>query len=83
MDSPLVIPLRQAEEPRDLVHRCVQALAEGRLVALPTETIYGVAASVLVPEAVERLAALKGRKAGHPFTLRLKVARNSGTTFPT
>ncbi|HOA50713.1 MAG: L-threonylcarbamoyladenylate synthase [Thermogutta sp.] len=72
MDSPLVIPLRQAEEPRDLVHRCVQALAEGRLVALPTETIYGVAASVLVPEAVERLAALKGRKAGHPFTLAIK-----------
>lgn len=72
MNSPLVIPLRQAEEPRDLVHRCVQALAEGRLVALPTETIYGVAASTLVPEAVDRLATLKGRKAGHAFTLAIK-----------
>jgi len=72
MNSPLVIPLKQAEEPRDLVHRCVQALAEGSLVVLPTETIYGVAASVLIPEAVERLAQLKGRKSGHAFTLAIK-----------
>ncbi|MGQ9504762.1 MAG: L-threonylcarbamoyladenylate synthase [Thermogutta sp.] len=72
MNSPLVIPLKQADEPRDLVHRCVQALAEGRLVVLPTETVYGVAASVLIPEAVERLAEVKGRKAGHAFTLAIK-----------
>lgn len=74
MSSPLVIQIRDAEEPRDLIHRCVQAVAEGQIVVMPTETVYGVAASVLVPEAVERLADLKGRRAGHAFTLALKSA---------
>ncbi|MGB9688834.1 L-threonylcarbamoyladenylate synthase [Thermogutta sp.] len=74
MTSPPIINIREAEEPRDLVHRCVQALAEGQIVVMPTETIYGVAASVLVPQAVERLAEMKGRKQGHAFTLALKSA---------
>ncbi len=42
---PAVIDLRSAEDWRDVVHRAVQALAEGGVVALPTETVYGLAAS--------------------------------------
>jgi protein-tyrosine phosphatase len=57
---------------RDVVHRAVQALAEGHLVAFPTETVYGVAAAGLNEKAVDRLLALKGRKAGHPFALAVK-----------
>lgn len=52
---PVVIDLRNAEDSRDVVHRAVQALAEGRLVALPTETVYCLAASALSQEAVARL----------------------------
>jgi len=52
---PIVIDIRNAEDARDVVHRAVQALAEGQLVALPTETVYGLAASACRPDAVERL----------------------------
>ncbi len=41
---PVVIDIRSAEDSRDVVHRAVQALAEGTLVAFPTETVYGLAA---------------------------------------
>jgi tRNA A37 threonylcarbamoyladenosine synthetase subunit TsaC/SUA5/YrdC len=34
----MVIDLRRTEDSRDVVHRAVQALAEGRPVAFPTET---------------------------------------------
>ena len=38
---PVVIELRNAEDWRDVVHQAVQAFAEGKLVAFPTETVYG------------------------------------------
>jgi len=75
--APAVINLRTAEDPRDVVHRAVQALAEGKLVALPTETVYGVAASALCEDAVARLSTVKGRKEGHPFTLAVKSAEDA------
>ena len=54
----VVIDLKTAEDPRDVVHRSVQALAEGNLVVFPTETMYGVAASGLNLSAVRRLHGL-------------------------
>ena len=44
-------------------------LASGEVVALPTDTVYGVAASVAHPAAVARLFALKDR----PDTVALPV----------
>ncbi len=73
-----VIDLRTADDPRDVVHRIVQALAEGKLVALPTETVYGVAANALHEQAVTRLAAIKGRSdSNNPFTLAIKSAETA------
>ncbi len=71
---PVVIDLRNSETLRDDVHRAVQALAEGKLVAFPTETVYGIAASALNASAVERLLRVKNRKPGHPLTLAVKSA---------
>lgn len=71
---PAVIDVRNAEDPRDVVHRAVQALAEGRLVAFPTETVYGIGASACLPEAVDRLRALKERDQQSPFALAIKSA---------
>jgi protein-tyrosine phosphatase len=62
----------QTADPRDLVRRAVQALVEGRLVALPTETVYGVAASALLPDAVARLA--RARQLSEEQPLPLAVA---------
>ncbi len=75
---PLVIDVRSADDTRDCVHRAVQALAEGKLVAFPTETVYAVAASALDSAAVERLLNAKRRQPGHPpFTLGIKSAEEA------
>jgi protein-tyrosine phosphatase len=71
---PVVIDIRSAEDSRDVVHRAVQALAEGKLVALPTETVYGLAASALDEQAVARLLETKQRTAGKALTLAIKSA---------
>ncbi len=70
--SSFVIDVRNAEDARDVVHRAVQALVEGRLVAFPTETVYGLAASAIDGEAVARLIDVKGREQAHPLTLAIK-----------
>ena len=70
---PVVIDLRNADDSRDVVHRAVQALAEGRVVALPTETVYCLAASALSNEAVERLRLFAGGD-GQALTLAIKSA---------
>ncbi|MGE3239611.1 MAG: L-threonylcarbamoyladenylate synthase [Pirellulales bacterium] len=71
---PAVIDVRNAEDVRDVIHRAVQALAEGRLVAFPTETVYGIGASACIPEAVDRLRALKSRDQKSPFAIAIKSA---------
>jgi tRNA threonylcarbamoyl adenosine modification protein (Sua5/YciO/YrdC/YwlC family) len=45
------------------VEEAVQALAAGRLVVLPTDTVYGLCASALDARAVARINKLKGRVA--------------------
>jgi protein-tyrosine phosphatase len=70
--KPEVLDLRAADDPRDMIHRVVERLAQGGLVALPTETVYGIAASALVPSAVERLVDVKGRGADKPLAVGIK-----------
>jgi protein-tyrosine-phosphatase/tRNA A37 threonylcarbamoyladenosine synthetase subunit TsaC/SUA5/YrdC len=43
---PMIIDLRKTDDPRDVVHLAVQALAESRAVIVPTETDYVVAVAV-------------------------------------
>jgi protein-tyrosine-phosphatase/tRNA A37 threonylcarbamoyladenosine synthetase subunit TsaC/SUA5/YrdC len=70
-----VIDLRRTEDARDVVHRAVQSLAEGRLVAFPTETDYVVAASAREPDAIAALRELSPQRAAEPrLTLALKSA---------
>lgn len=67
-----VAKARTAGDLRDVVHRAVQSLSEGHVVGFPTETVYGLAASALDEQAVDRLAQAKGRAANHPFALAVK-----------
>ena len=66
-----------ADDERDMVHLAVQALSEGRLVAFPTETVYGIAADARNESAVMRLLSIKGRRAGQPLTLAVKSAHDA------
>jgi protein-tyrosine phosphatase len=75
---PLVIDVRGAEDTRDCVHRAVQALAEGKLVAFPTETVYALAASALNSAAVARLLNAKRTPVDEPsLTLGIKSAEEA------
>ena len=47
------------------------ALSQGRLVALPTETVYGLGADGLSARAVARIFAAKGRPSDHPLILHV------------
>jgi len=46
-----------------VVRRAAGALSSGEVIAIPTDTVYGLAAAIDRPEAIERLYALKGRPA--------------------
>jgi tRNA threonylcarbamoyl adenosine modification protein (Sua5/YciO/YrdC/YwlC family) len=67
-----VLEWHRAADSTGVVRRAVQALAEGQLVAFPTETVYGLAASALVPGAVERLCRGKGRSPDKPLALAIR-----------
>jgi L-threonylcarbamoyladenylate synthase len=45
----------------DVVLRAARALSAGQVVAIPTDTVYGLAAALDRPDAIERLYTLKGR----------------------
>ncbi len=70
--APQVLDVSAASDPRDAVHRAVQALVEGKVVALPTETVYIAAASGLSERAVERLLSLRQGKLDGPATLAVR-----------
>lgn len=70
--APQVLDVTAADDPRDAVHRAVQALVEGQVVALPTETVYIAAASALSALAVQRLLALRGGGLAEPATLAVR-----------
>jgi len=58
----------QADRPQD-VARAAALLREGRIVAFPTETVYGLGARADEPSAVAELARMKRRPAGKKFAL--------------
>ncbi len=49
----------------------VRLLREGRVVAVPTETVYGLGADASNPDAVAKVFALKGRPADHPLIVHI------------
>ncbi|KPK67665.1 hypothetical protein AMJ87_13005 [candidate division WOR_3 bacterium SM23_60] len=57
-----------AKDTPAFLNTLVAALTKGDIIALPTDTVYGLACDATVLETVERLHKLKGRN-GKPFTL--------------
>lgn len=51
----------------DAVRLAAEILGNGGLVALPTETVYGLGASMSSPAGIKRVFAVKGRPADHPL----------------
>ena len=55
----------------EIVDRAVRVLRAGGLVAIPTETVYGLGADAANDSAVRRVFAVKGRPADHPLIVHL------------
>jgi len=53
------------------IEQAVDLLRQGRLVAFPTETVYGLGADASNPEAVRRIFLAKGRPADHPLIVHI------------
>ena len=60
----------KANDPSAVI-RAAELLKNGDLVALPTETVYGLGADGLNPEAVKKIFAAKGRPQDNPLILHI------------
>ena len=58
--------------------RALEVLRAGGLVAIPTETVYGLAADASNPDAVQRIFAVKGRPVAHPLIVHVAAAERLG-----
>ena len=74
---PEVIRLEHAHDTRGVITRAVECLHDGQVVAVPTETVYGLVVSAARPDAVERLRRLKDRSAEKPLALAVESARTA------
>ena len=53
------------------LHTAAQHLQSGRAVAFPTETVYGLGASALDPEAVKKIYTIKNRPSDNPLIIHV------------
>jgi len=53
------------------ITKAVELLNAGELVAIPTETVYGLGADASNPNAVEKIFAAKNRPASHPVIIHI------------
>ena len=59
----------------DTAEKAAALLREGQLVAIPTETVYGLGADGLQPEAVAKIFEAKGRPQDNPLILHIADAQ--------
>ncbi len=70
---------------RESIEHAASLLRAGRLVAFPTETVYGLGANALDPEAVKRIFEVKGRPSTSPLIVHvasLEMARGLAREWP-
>jgi len=55
------------------IRMAASAIAKGKLVIIPTETVYGIAANMANTKAIRRLKEIKKRPEGKPFSLHIDI----------
>ena len=74
MNAPALPPIPQLVSPS----HAADLLAQGHIVAIPTETVYGLAADAQNPQAVAQIFSTKGRPADHPLIVHIASAAQAG-----
>lgn len=70
-----VLEIDPLEDCRSIYKEAAAVLAEGGLVAIPTETVYGLGADAFNPEAVAQVFAVKERPSFDPLICHLSSAK--------
>jgi L-threonylcarbamoyladenylate synthase len=71
MNAPRVLAV-SPEQPRgDRIREAIDTMRAGGIVAIPTETFYGLATDAFLPEALLRVNRLKGKTSDSPILLLL------------
>ncbi len=70
------------EEALEKIDQAAEFLAQGGLVAFPTETVYGLGADALNPDAVAKIYEAKGRPSDNPLIVHIARASNIGELTP-
>ncbi len=66
-----MIPVNSQHPEVAAIQQAALAIQQGKLVAFPTETVYGLGANALDPEAISRIFAAKGRPSTNPLIVHL------------
>lgn len=65
-------------EPTQIIKQAIKLLQHGKLVIVPTETVYGLAADANNEQAIQKVFAVKGRPVNQP--LAILIAQNAKLT---
>ena len=71
MPETRVITVDSQHPDPEAIGEAARALRDGKLVAFPTETVYGLGANALDPEAVQKIFEAKGRPATDPLIVHI------------
>jgi len=66
-----IVKINRKSPDKDLLKRAGELLAQGALVAFPTETVYGLGGDGLKADAAARIYAAKGRPSDNPLILHI------------
>jgi L-threonylcarbamoyladenylate synthase len=64
---------------RAIIAKCAEVIKRGGLVAFPTETVYGLGASAMNPEAVSKVFEAKARPRGNPLIVHVSNLSQVGS----
>lgn len=64
---PEIVAVEPGAPDTDVIARAATLIRAGKLVAMPTETVYGLAGNALDPTAIARIFAAKGRPSHNPL----------------
>ena len=67
----LLIEVNPAEPDQQVINRAADVLRRGGLVAFPTETVYGLGADALNPDAVKKIFSAKHRPIDNPMIVHV------------
>lgn len=69
--STLVLKVNPSRPDERIISYAAAGIRYGRLVAFPTETVYGIAANLFCGDAVSELSRVKKRPRGKPYTVHI------------